>query len=56
MGLGALFGELSPQKIPMATGLLPYRCSGVPEYACCVNKRRQNVGLQMLIWRRMVTS
>jgi len=36
MGLGGL-----------ATGLLPYRCSSVPEYACCVNKLCQNIGLQM---------
>jgi len=38
MGLGALFG--------VAAGLLPYRCSGVPEHACGVNKLRQNVSLQ----------
>jgi len=30
---------------------LPYRCSSVPEYACCVNKLRQNIGLQTWIWR-----
>jgi len=45
MGLGALFGGLTPQK-NMETGLLRCRCSGVPEYACCVNKLRQNVGLE----------
>jgi len=32
---------------------LPYRCSGVPEYACFVNKLRQIVGLQTWIWRHM---
>ena len=41
MTLGALFGGISPQKLPVTTGLLPYRCSGVPEYACCVNKLRK---------------
>jgi len=25
-----------------STILLPYHCSGVPKYACCVNKLRQN--------------
>ena len=28
------------------TAPLPYRCSVVPEYASCVNKLRQNIGLQ----------
>jgi len=46
MGLGALFEGPSPQKPPLETGLLRYRCSCVPEYACCVNKLRQNIGLQ----------
>jgi len=35
---------------------LPYRCFGVPEYASCVNKLRQNVGLQTWRWRHIVTS
>ena len=46
MGLSALFGGANPPKAPVATGLLLYRCSGVPEYACCVNKLRQNVCLR----------
>jgi len=37
-------------KFPLSSivSLLPlsYRCFGVREYACCVNKLRQNVGLQ----------
>jgi len=37
---------LSPRNPRVATGVLPYRCCGVPEYAYCVNKLRQNVGLQ----------
>jgi len=40
----------------VARGLLPYRCSGVPEYARCVNKLRKNVGLQTWIWRHIMTS
>jgi len=34
--------------LPSTVLLLPlaYRCSGVPEHACCVGKLRQNVGLQ----------
>jgi len=32
------------------------RCSGVPEYAYCVNKLSQNVGLQTWIPRHIVTS
>ena len=39
----------APPALPLLP--LPYRCSGIPEYACCVNKRRQNVGLQTWIWR-----
>jgi len=35
---------------------LPYRFSGVPEYVCCVDKLRQNIGLQTWIWRHIVTS
>jgi len=38
MSLGALFR--------VATGLLPYRCSGVLEYVRCVKNFRQNIGLQ----------
>jgi len=34
----------------------PCRCSGVPEYACCVNKLRQNIGLQTWKWRHIVRS
>jgi len=44
------------RSLGVATGLLPYHCSSVPEYACCVNKLRQNVGLQTWIWRHIVTS
>jgi len=37
-------------KFPLLSALLlftlPYRCSGVPEHVCCVNKLCQNVGLQ----------
>ena len=35
---------------------LPYRCTGIPESARCVNKLGQNVGLQMWIWRHIMTS
>jgi len=31
----------------VATGVFPYRCSGVSEYACYVKKLRQNVGFVM---------
>ena len=34
----------------------PCRFSGAPEYACCVNKLRQNVGLQTSKWRHILTS
>jgi len=44
---------VSSQNPYLAMGLHPYRCSGVPEYACCANKLRQNVGLQTWIWRHM---
>jgi len=47
IGLGALFGGTKPSKDPRGDGTLPYRCSGVPEYASCVDKLRQKVGLQM---------
>jgi len=34
MDLGTLFGGAKPLKGPLVeTGLLPYRCPGVPEYA-----------------------
>jgi len=42
-------------KFPLTSTVLllslPYRCSGVPGYACCVDRLRQNVGLQTWIWR-----
>jgi len=38
------------------TAHLLHRCSGVPEYACCVNKLRQNVGLRTWIWYHIMTS
>jgi len=38
------------------TAPLPYRCSVVPEYASCVNKLRQNIGLQTWIRRHIVTT
>ena len=45
-------------KFPLPSAFLllslPYRCSGVPEYACCVNKLRQNVGLQTWLWCHIV--
>jgi len=28
----------------------------VEEYACCVNKLRQNGGVETIIWRQIVTS
>jgi len=41
-------------KFPLFSTLLlltlPYRCSCVPEYACCVNELRHKVGLQTWIW------
>ena len=39
-------GGYAHKRPSVATGLLPYRGSGVPEHARCVNKLRQNVGLQ----------
>jgi len=32
----------------------PCNCSGVPEYECCVNKLRQNVGFQTWKWRHIM--
>jgi len=38
------------------TAPLPYRCSGVPKYACCVNKLSQNIGCKSEYDVIMVTS
>jgi len=35
---------------------LPYRCSGVAEYACCVNKLRQNANTDMTSYCGVINS
>ena len=56
--LVTIFSMFDKFQLPSTVLLLPlaYRCSGSPGYACCVNKLRQNVGLQTWIWRHIVTS